>query len=53
MEQWVLGASLIAGLYLFYKLFELVDRPSKKLKHEFDKILDSDEYKVRGKFEDN
>jgi len=45
------GIYVVLGFYILYKLYELMNKPTS-YKDEVDKILSSEKYKVKGRFED-
>ncbi len=42
---------ILAGIYVLYKIYTMANTPSRELREELNDILNSDKYKVKGKFE--
>lgn len=47
----LIGLYVIAGAYIFYKLFMKKDKNTDDYQKLYNKILNSDEYKVKGQYE--
>jgi len=53
MENQILfGIYLVLGAYVLYKLSGVLKKPVNKYQNEIHEILNSDKYKVKGKFEE-
>jgi hypothetical protein len=50
--KWIIGLSLILIVSIVYKIFNRKSKNLKSLEDEYNKILTSEDYKVKGRFEE-
>ncbi len=50
-KQILIGVYILIGFFVAMKLFDFLSKPSKTHKSEMDNLLNSEKYKVKGKFE--
>jgi len=50
-NRWIIALIGLAVVYLGYRIFTAVSKSQKLYQENVDKIINSDEYKVKGRFE--
>lgn len=51
-NTFLIGAYIILGLYIFYKIFFKKNKFSEDYEKLYNKILNSDDYKVKGQYDE-
>jgi len=50
-DKLLIGLTVVLGITIIYNLYKLLNRPREDINTELNEILNSDEHKVKGRYD--